>query len=142
MSKKRSVNPGRILTGAAAVLAIVLAAGFVVVQFVLPRLNGPIESVTFSQSQSLPDFDGAERTVRDRGELQKLETLLDRYNVTPGLAVFLSPAGCTGGVQTSAEIRYVDGRVAPIDFYDCSDGGGFVADATSLFSDWRRATES
>jgi len=141
MSKKRSVNPGRILTGFAAVLAIVLAAGFVVVQFVLPRLNGPIDSVTFSQSQSLPDFDGAERTISDRAELEKLEALLDQYNVTPGLALFVGDQACTGGIQTSAEISYEGGRVAPLDFYDCSESGAFVEAASSLFSSWRTATE-
>ena len=141
MSKKRSVNPGRILTWIAASIALVLALGFVFVQFVQPRITGPIESVTFSQSKSVPDFDGAERTVTDEAELDKLEILLDQYNLTPGLAFFLDGGDCTGGTQTSAEITYESGRVAPLDFYDCGDDGGFVPAATELFSGWRTATE-
>ena len=126
--------------GVAAFLALVLAGGFIFVQFVAPRLNAPIESLSYTQSKSVPDFDGAEITITDDDRIAEFDAVRDRFSITPGLW-FPWPAesGCAGGTSTDLTITYEGGRTADLSMYDCDNDGDFIAEATKLLTGWRSA---
>ena len=126
--------------GVAALVAVVLAAGFIFVQFVAPRLNAPIESLTFTQSKAVPDFDGSAITVTDEERIAQFDAVRDRFTVTPGLW-FPWPAdtGCAGGTSSDITVTYEDGRTAELSMYDCDNEGDFIAETTKLLTEWRAA---
>ncbi|MGV8884498.1 MAG: hypothetical protein ACOH1T_02755 [Microbacteriaceae bacterium] len=138
-SSRSRFSPARFLVGLAAVVAVALAGGFIFVQFVTPRLNGPIDSLSYTQSKAVADFDGSAVTITDEKRIAEFNALRERFRVTPGLAFFGSNEGCTGGTSTDLTVTYVDGRTAAIQMYDCGDDAGFVPAATELFSGWRAA---
>lgn len=132
---KRNLGRGGIIW-IAVIIAVILAAGFVVVNFVQPRLTGTIASVTFSQSKAVPDYDGADYTVTDRERLAELERLIKVYGVVPAVPFISADNGCTGGTSTSIEITYDSGIVVANNFYDC-DESGFIPAATDLLESWK-----
>ena len=141
MAKPR-FNAGKVLIGVAVVIAVVLAVGFVVTQFARPLLNGPIASITFDQSASIPNYDGATYTITDADRLAEFEALAERHAVIPELVSVSTIANdCTGGTGTTAEIVYESGRVGSLHIYRCgeNDGvyGAYVSEVTSLLSSWK-----
>ena len=139
-SSRSRFSPARLLMGLAATLAVVLAGGFIFVQFVAPRFNAPIESLTFTQSKAVPDFDGGAITITDDERIAQFDAVRDRFSITPGLWFpWRSDSGCAGGTSTDLTITYEGGRTAGLSMYDCANEGDFVAEATKLLSGWRSA---
>lgn len=130
-----------LLVVAVVVVATVLIA-VVATQLLRPALTGPISSLSFHQSQALPNYDGSTYEITDAARLAEFESLSTEHAIIPELVSVSTIANnCTGGTQTTAEITYASGRVASLQMYRCgeSDGiyGGFVDEATSLLSSWK-----
>ena len=127
------------------VVAVIVATVVIAVVATLllrPALTGPIASLSFHQSKSLPNYDGSTYEITDAAQLAEFEQLSDRHAVIPELVSISTVANnCTGGTQTTAEITYESGRVASLQIYHCgeNDGiyGGFVDEVTSLLSSWK-----
>ena len=135
-------RPRKALLVVAVVIAAVIVIGVVVTQLLRPALTGPIASLSFHQSQSLPNYDGSTYEITDDARLSEFESLTDEHAVIPELvSVSTIFNDCTGGTQTTAEITYESGRVASLQMYRCgeNDGiySGFVDESTSLLSSWK-----
>lgn len=121
---------------AAAALALLAAAALAGCTPSAPSAD-TIESVTFSQSQALPDFDDGEYTQDDPAEVQKFVDLLETYDIDPGGYQTPDTGGCAGGISSDVTVEYeklaaqfsIDGCAAPDDTFE--------ADATALLSGWR-----
>ncbi len=135
-------RPRKALLVVAVVIAALIVIVIVVTQLLRPALTGPIASLSFHQSKSLPNYDGSTYEITDDARLAEFERLTDEHAVIPELVSLSTIANdCTGGTQTTAEITYESGRVASLRIYHCgeNDGiyGGFVDEATSLLSSWK-----
>lgn len=137
MAKRRKA----LLIVAVAIVSVIVIV-IVATQLLRPALTGPITSLSFHQSKSLPNYDGSTYEITDAARLAEFEQLSDRHAIIPELVSISTIANdCTGGTQTTAEITYESGRVATLQIYHCgeNDGiyGGFVDEVTSLLSSWK-----
>jgi len=135
-------RPRKALVVVAVVAVAIVGLGLIGTFVIRPALTGPIASLSFHQSKSLPNYDGSTYQITDEAQLAEFESLTDRHAVIPELVSLSTIANnCTGGTQTTAEITYESGRVASLQMYHCgeNDGiyGGFVDEATSLLSSWK-----
>jgi hypothetical protein len=72
------ISPTRVLIVFAALVALVLAGGFVWKHWFEPRPLQQISSVAYHQYQAILDFDDAEYTQDDAAQLAKLQQLLEK----------------------------------------------------------------
>jgi hypothetical protein len=133
------INPTRVIIVFAALVALVLAGGFVWKHWFEPRPLPQISSVTYHQYQAVLDFDDAEYTQDDATQLAKLQQLLEQYDVTPGVTQTAPQDGCTGGLSTTAIVSYRDTSTAKMFISSCDSGNVFAGKANDLFSEWRKA---
>lgn len=135
-------RPRKALIVVAVVVLAIIALGLIVTQLLRPALTGPIASLSFHQSKSLPNYDGSTYEITDDDRLAEFETLTSDHAAIPELVSLSNIASdCTGGTLTIAEITYESGRVGSLRMYRCgeNDGvyGGFIDEATSLLSSWK-----
>ena len=135
-------RPRKALIAVAVVVLAIIALGLVGTFVLRPALTGPIASLSFHQSKSLPNYDGSTYEITDEVQLAEFERLTDHHAVIPELVSVSTIANdCTGGTQTTAEITYESGRVASLQMYHCGENDGvygdFVDEATSLLSSWK-----
>ena len=135
-------RPRKALLVVAVVAVAIIALGLIGTVVIRPALTGPIASLSFHQSKSLPNYDGSTYEITDEAQLAEFERLSNDHGIIPELVSLSTIANdCTGGTQTTAEITYESGRVASLQMYHCgeNDGlyGGFVDEATSLLSSWK-----
>ena len=133
------ISPTRVLSVFAALVALVLAGGFVWKHWFEPRPLQQITSVEYHQYQAILDFDDAEYTQDDAAELAKLESLLEKYDVTPGVTQTAPQDGCTGGLSTTATVTYYDTSTAKMFISSCDSSNEFASKANDLFTEWRKA---
>jgi hypothetical protein len=122
------------------VVVVALAAVFVVQLVLKPAPAGPITALTFTQSQSVPGFHPATRTVTDPAQIARFTKLTQKYSVAVTAFDDSLNDVCTGGLETRVTLRFADSTMTRFRLYDCSGGvakGTFVTDATALFSGWR-----
>jgi outer membrane murein-binding lipoprotein Lpp len=104
--------------------------------------NSDIVSLTFSQSQALPDFDTSEHTQDKPRQIAKFTDLLFEKNVVWSLGIDPSLVGepCPGSITTAITAHYsgTDVVVGPVEIGGCSDDA-WVDEVTTLFANWRQA---
>jgi hypothetical protein len=104
--------------------------------------NSDILSLTFSQSQALPDFDTTEHTQDHPQQVARFVDLLDQNGVvwSEGVDPSLLADPCPGSITTQITAHYTgtDVVVGPVEIGGCSDVS-FVDEVTALFSEWREA---
>jgi hypothetical protein len=102
--------------------------------------NADIVSLTFSQFQSLPEFDTSEHTQDDPQQVARFVGLLDENGVvwSEGIDPSLAADPCPGSITTDITAHYTgtDVVVGPVQVGGCSDIA-FVDEVTALFSEWR-----
>ena len=105
--------------------------------------NDDIVSLTFSQSQALPDFDTSEHTQDAPQQVARFVSLLDAEGVvwSEGVDPSLLGEPCPGSITTQITAHYsgTDVVVGPVEIGGCGDVA-FVDDVTALFSEWREAS--
>ena len=132
----------RIVIWVATVVAVVLAALFVVRLATTPATLRPVTKIEFHQSAAEPGFDTSTVAVTDPTRLHEFGSLVHQYNVKLSSFDSDATAGCAGGTTTHATLHFTNDTVQKITLYDCGGGAqghNFVAKATSLFSGWRAA---
>lgn len=121
----------------AAALPILLLAGC----STAPAPVSTISSVSYSQSQAVQDFDDATYEQSDPTELVRLEQLLEKYDVAPGVTDNAPDESCDGGLSTTATLSYQDGTTSNLVVESC--GGGayekFNSAASDLFTEWHNS---
>lgn len=104
--------------------------------------NDDIVSLTFSQSQALPDFDTSEHTQDNPRQIAKFTDLLFEKRIVWSLGVDPALVGepCPGSITTAITAHYsgTDIVVGPVEIGGCSDDA-WVDQVTKLFSNWRQA---
>jgi hypothetical protein len=133
------INPTRVIIVFAALVALVLAGGFVWKHWLEPRPVQQISSVAYNQYQAIVDFDDAEYTQDDATQLAKFQQLLEQYNVTPGVTQTAPQDGCAGGLSTTATLTYHDASTAKMVISSCDSSNVFAGKANNLFTQWRHA---
>ncbi|MGV8881019.1 MAG: hypothetical protein ACOH19_02600 [Rhodoglobus sp.] len=106
-----------------------------------PAPGSTISSVSYSQSQAIANFDGATYEQDAAAELDRLEQLLDQYDVAPGVTDITPDESCDGGRSTNATLSYSNGTTAELVVEACGDGAyeEFNSAASDLFSEWHDA---
>lgn len=95
-----------------------------------------IESVEFSQSQAVPDFDDGEYTQDDRGEIAEFVDLLRQYDVDPA-TYRATGETCPGGRETQVAVIYAERNLEARFRVDSCDVRPFAQAADQLFTEWR-----
>ncbi|HEY0259591.1 MAG TPA: hypothetical protein VGC18_07055, partial [Lacisediminihabitans sp.] len=127
-------GPNRLFAWASLLVAIVLAVLFVFHVFVVPAPAKPIESLSFVQSQAVPDFEDSRHLVRDPVRIHRFDSLVKKYSID---LEHVNPAlndACTGGLATNITVAFRGGSTAALRIYDCQGSvpkGTFVTDATA-----------
>lgn len=105
--------------------------------------NSDIVSLTFSQSQALPDFDTSEHTQDHPQQVARFTDLLDENGVVWSEGVDPSLLGdpCPGSITTEITAHYsgTDIVVGPVTIGGCGEVS-FVDEVTALFSEWRQTS--
>ncbi len=130
----------RVLAWVSLLVAVALAVGFVVFQTHRPAPERPLTSLSFHQSQAVPNFDDHTVRVDVKADLAELTAIAKKYDVDLAHYSESQNDGCTGGVRTTAALVFSDGGRATLDLYDCGGTrpkGTFLTDATALFTHWR-----
>lgn len=135
------VNIGWIALGIAAIGAAVLAVLFTLAYLEARTTaeRGAIESLTFHQYQAIQDFDDAEYVQDDPEQVQRFQSLLDEFHVSPGSTVTTVEDDCAGGLSTTVQIAYAQGD--PVEMFLAKCGvpayDDFNSRAIDLFTQWR-----
>ncbi|WP_460517412.1 hypothetical protein [Humibacter antri] len=123
--------------------AVVAIAIVIVIVIVVRRpgsWNGSLASVTYSQSQAVPNFDESARSTTDADRLAALQRVLHDDGWQPGEKGQASSNGCAGGIATHLAMRLGDGSSAKLDTYQCGNSSDHLTtDVTRLVSSWRAA---
>lgn len=105
--------------------------------------NSDIVSLTFSQSQALPDFDTSEHIQDHPQQVARFTDLLDENRVvwSEGIDPSLQADPCPGSITTEITAHYsgTDIVVGPVTIGGCGDVA-FVDEVTALFSEWRQTS--
>lgn len=121
----------------------VIVVAIVVVTIVATRpgpWNGTLTSVSYSQSQAVPGFDGSTHTTTEAGRLAALQRVLRSDGWHPADTGSDPTNGCAGGITTHLTMRLGDGTTSKLDTYRCgNDNDRLTMDVTSLVSAWRKA---
>ena len=136
-------QPRKALPVALVVVLAIVVIGVLSSVVLRPALTGPITSLSFHQSKSVPDYDGSTYEITNKADLAEFAALFERHNVVPEVVSLSNIGGdCAGGTLTNAEITFASGRVATLRFYRCgeNDGpySGFIDDADELLGSWKR----
>ncbi len=100
--------------------------------------DGRITSVSYKQSQSVPNFDDSTRTTTDPIKLAALEKILRDDGWHPGDEPDEHNDGCSGGIATTVTMQLSDGSSARLATYACGDSSDrLTTDLTTLVSAWR-----
>lgn len=105
--------------------------------------NSDIVSLTFSQFQSIPDFDTSEHIQDHPQQVARFTDLLDENGVVWSAGVDPSLLGepCPGSITTEITAQYsgTDIVVGPVTIGGCGEVS-FVDEVTALFSEWRQSS--
>ncbi|MEO8261567.1 MAG: hypothetical protein ABI566_03270 [Pseudolysinimonas sp.] len=96
-------------------------------------------SITFSQSQAIPDFDDTEYELEGM-DVDAFRDLLTEFDVDPGDYTSPDTAGCTGGLSTTLTMGFYGGGNRTITIDSCGrDDDSFEVHANAFFTAWRDA---
>jgi hypothetical protein len=100
--------------------------------------NEWIASLTFSQFQSVPDFDDSEYVIDGGDGVTEFIALLEEHGVRASTYSGPDTAGCTGGLSTQLEIEYYGAGPHELTIDSCGlDDETFEAEANAFFAKWR-----
>ncbi len=101
--------------------------------------NSDIASLTFHQYQAIENFDDAEYTQDDPAQVARFVSLLDEFDVAPGVTVTAVQDQCSGGLSSTVRIDYSGGQSADMFIASCGkpDYDEFNQQANELFTEWR-----
>lgn len=127
----------RALTRTALVVTIVAAVGALSACSGSPAEVREITSVSYSQSQALPDFDGSTHTTTDPADIADLTSVLKEYDVTGSYSSARNTDGCTGALSTTVTYTTVDDSEVTLDVEGNCKETTFDNALGDLVSTWR-----
>jgi len=132
--------PSRVLLLAIAAIIVSIVIGLIVHGVTRPGPVPPITSISFSQFEAVPDFDGSTYVVRSPEQIAELEKIAAKYDVALNDVDANLNDPCSGGLGTDVKLEFRGSGTSSFHLNSCKGpqaSGTFVADATALFSQWR-----
>lgn len=101
--------------------------------------NEDITSLTFHQYQAIENFDDSEYTQDNPTEVARFVTLLDEFDVVPGVTVTATQDQCSGGLSSTVQVDYRGGQTADMFIASCGEPhyDAFNQQANELLTEWR-----
>jgi hypothetical protein len=132
MSSRR-ISPLTVIVGAAALIALALAAGFVYVQFFAPAGPGEIEQLTIDQNGESP------LTITSASTIREFEAILEENEID--LRTYETQAACDDAETSNIVVTYGDERETTLTTHACGDDLDFSSAITAFVDEQLNPTE-
>ncbi len=127
----------RALTRTALVVTIIAAVAALSACSGSPAEVPTITSVSYSQSQALPNFDSSSHTTTDPADIADLTRVLQEFDVTGSYSSDRNTDGCTGALSTMVVYTTADNSEVMLDVEGNCKATKFDAALGELVRSWR-----